>query len=133
MELLGAERVSSMVPVGDLVRGGAMVTYGSDWDNVPEPTPWLGLQTLVTRMNPDNPEQGVLGPAQRVDLETALQILTINGAHAMELEKVTGSIEAGKDADMIVLDQNLFKIPVDKIIDTKVSRTVLKGKTVYAK
>ena len=37
MELLGAERVSSMVPVGDLVRGGAMVTYGSDWDNVPEP------------------------------------------------------------------------------------------------
>jgi predicted amidohydrolase YtcJ len=49
----------------------------------------------------------------------------------MELEKVTGSIEVGKDADMIVLKHNLFKIPVEKIINTKVERTVLKGKTVY--
>jgi hypothetical protein len=120
-----------MVPVGELVRDGAMVTYGSDWDNVPEPNPWEGVQTLVTRSNPKKPDLGVLGPDQRVDLETALQIVTINGAHAMELEKVTGSIEVGKDADLIVLKKNLFKIPVEKIIDTKVERTVLKGKTVY--
>lgn len=73
----------------------------------------------------------MLGPAQRVDLETALEIVTINGAHTMELEKVTGSIEVGKDADMIVLNRNLFKIPIEKIHETKVLRTVLKGKTVY--
>ena len=131
VELLGDDRVKSMVPVGELVRDGAMVTYGSDWDNVPEPNPWEGVQTLVTRSNPKKPDLGVLGPDQRVDLETALQIVTINGAHAMELEKVTGSIEVGKDADMIVLKKNLFKIPVEKIIDTKVERTVLKGQTVY--
>jgi hypothetical protein len=104
---------------------------GQTWDNVPEPNPWEGVQTLVTRSNPQKLDLGVLGPDQRVDLETALEIVTINGAHAMELEKVTGSIEVGKDADMIVLKKNLFKIPVEKIIDTKVERTVLKGQTVY--
>jgi len=71
VELLGDERVKSMVPVGELVRDGATVTYGSDWDNVPEPNPWEGVQTLVT------------------------------------------------------------KVPVEKIIDTKVERTVLQGNTVY--
>ena len=131
VELLGPARVSQMVPIGELARNGAILAYGSDWDNVPEPDPWLGLETLVTRVNPDQPELGVLGPDQRVDLETAIEIVTINGAHTMELEKVTGSIEVGKDADMIVLDRNLFKIPVEKIHETKVLRTVLKGKTVY--
>jgi predicted amidohydrolase YtcJ len=131
VELLGPARVSQMVPIGELARNGAILVYGSDWDNVPEPDPWLGLETLVTRVNPDYPELGVLGPDQRVDLETAIEIVTINGAHTMELEKVTGSIEVGKDADMIVLDRNLFKIPVEKIHETKVLRTVLKGKTVY--
>ena len=52
-------------------------------------------------------------------------------AHTLGLEKITGTIEAGKDADFIVLDQNLFEVAVEKIIKTRVLRTVLKGKTVY--
>jgi hypothetical protein len=120
-----------MVPVGSMQAAGGHVTYGSDWDNVPEPDPWMALQTLITRVNPGSPEQGVLAPQQRVDLLTALDIMTINGARLMELEDVTGSIEVGKDADLIVIDQNLFDIPADKIINTKVLRTVLQGKTVY--
>lgn len=131
VELLGSDRVRSMVPVGEMTRNGGMVVYGSDWDNVPEPDPWVGLQTLVTRVNPRQPELGVLGPDQRVELATAIEILTINGAHALGLEDVTGSIEVGKDADMIVLDQNLFEIDRDEIIETKVLRTVLKGRTVH--
>jgi predicted amidohydrolase YtcJ len=130
VELLG-DRVANMVPIGGMQDGGGHVTYGSDWDNVPEPDPWMAMQTLITRMNPEHPEQGVLGPQQRVDLLTALEIMTINGARAMELEDVTGSIMVGKDADMVVIDQNLFEIPADEIIKTRVSRTVLKGKTVY--
>lgn len=131
--LLGADRVGNMVPVGDMQKEGGHVSYGSDWDNVPEPDPWMALQTLITRINPASPEQGVLAPQQRVDLLTALEIMTINGARLMELEDVTGSIEVGKDADLIVIDQDLFDIPADKIINTKVLRTVLQGKTVYTR
>jgi N-acyl-D-aspartate/D-glutamate deacylase len=79
----------------------------------------------------DQPELGVLGPDQRVDLETAIEIVTINGAHTLGLEVINGSIEVGKDADFIVLDQNLFEIPVEKIIKAKVLQAVLQGKTVY--
>ena len=133
IELLGKERVSQMVPVAELVKGGATVVYGSDWDNVPEPDPWLAMQTLVTRTNPDKPKLGVLGPPEKVDLATAIRILTLNGAHALGLEKTTGSIEVGKDADMIVINHDLFSIPVDQIIKTQVQRTLLKGKTVYSR
>ncbi len=130
-ELLGRDRVSQMVPVGKLVGNGAIVAYGSDWDNVPEPDPWLALQTLVTRTNPDQPELGVIGPEMRVDLPTAIEILTINGAHALGLEAVTGSIEPGKEADFIVLNQNLFDVPIEKVVETEVLRTVLRGRTVH--
>jgi predicted amidohydrolase YtcJ len=131
VELLGTERVRNMVPIGELRQNGGVLAYGSDWDNVPEPDPWMALQTLVTRQNPDDPNLGTLGPDQRVDLGAAIEIITINGAHTMGLEAVTGSIEVGKDADMIVIDQNIFEIPMDQIIKTKVLRTVLKGRTVY--
>jgi predicted amidohydrolase YtcJ len=50
----------------------------------------------------------------------------------LEKEDETGTIEAGKSADFIVIDQNILEVPVEKIHKTKVLRTVLKGKTVYA-
>ena len=131
VELLGQRRVRNMVPIGALHRLGNVISYGSDWDNVPEPDPWLALQTMVTRQNPDRPELGILGPEQRVDLETALEFITIGGAKTMKLEDQTGSIEVGKDADLIVLDRNLFDIPAEQIGQTQVVQTLLKGNTVY--
>lgn len=133
IKLLGKDRVGQMVPVGEMHRHGGRVVYGSDWDNVPEPDPWIALETLVTRVNPDKPKLGALAPEQAVDLATALQILTINGAHTLDREQQTGSITVGKDADLIVLDRNLFKIPSDQIHETKVLRTILRGKTVHKK
>ena len=53
------------------------------------------------------------------------------GAHTLGLGKITGTIEAGKDADFIVISQNILEIPVEKIHETKVLQTVLQGKTVY--
>ena len=81
---------------------------------------------------PAHPEYGQLWPEnERIDVETAIQIFTRNGAIAMETEDVTGTIEVGKSADFIVINQNILEIPVEKIHKTKVLRTVLKGKTVY--
>jgi predicted amidohydrolase YtcJ len=58
-------------------------------------------------------------------------MMTYSGAYGMGLEKVTGSIEPGKCADFIVLNQNILEVPVEKIHKTKVLKTVLRGHTVY--
>ena len=65
------------------------------------------------------------------DVETAIEIFTRNGAMAMEEEDETGTIEVGKSADFIVINQNLLEIPPQKIHETKVLLTVLQGKAVY--
>jgi hypothetical protein len=121
----------TMTPIKSMVDAGAVVTYGSDWDNVPEPNPWLGLEGMVTRRYPGHPEYGQWKMDERVDIETAIQIFTRNGAMAMEREDETGTIEPGKSADFIILNQNLLEIPPEKIHETKVLKTVLRGHTVY--
>ncbi len=118
-------------PLKTLIDAGAVVTYGSDWDNVPDPDPWFALEGMITRQYPGKPDYGQLNPNERVDVETAIQIFTRNGAMAMEKENETGTIEVGKSADFIVINQNLLKIPTEKIHKTKVLQTVLRGKTVY--
>jgi len=131
-DLLGYERMTQTFgTIGSWVRNGITVSYGSDWDNVPEPDTWMAMEGMVTRQAPGAPEKGLLNPEERVDVPTAIRIFTINGALAMMVEDTTGSIEAGKSADFIVINQNLLKIPADQIHKTKVLQTVLQGKTVY--
>ena len=72
-----------------------------------------------------------LWPEQAIDLAATLRIFTINGAVAGKQAERTGSIEVGKAADFIVLDRNLFAIPVADISDTQVLLTVLDGVPVY--
>ena len=121
----------TMTPLKSLVDAGAVVTYGSDWDNVPEPDPWFAMEGMITRQYPGKPEFGQLNPDQRIDRETAIQIFTRNGAVGMEKEDETGTIEVGKSADFIVLNQNILEVPVKQIHETKVLHTVLQGKTVF--
>lgn len=130
--LLGRQRTQAIGPIRSLLAAGETVGYGSDWDNIPEPNPWLALQVMVTRQNPSAPERGFLARAEAVDVATGLEILTINGAFGLGLDDRTGSIEVGKDADLIVLNQDLLKAPVTEIHKTKVLRTVLRGKTIFA-
>ncbi len=132
VKMIGRDRFNlTMTPLKTLIDAGAVVTYGSDWDNIPEPDPWFALEGMVTRMYPGKPEYGRLNPDERVDVETAIQIFTRNGAMAMEKEDETGSIEPGKSADFIVINQNLLEISPEKIHETKVVQTVLKGRTVF--
>ena len=68
---------------------------------------------------------------QAIGLETALEIMTINGAKALKAEDVADSIEVGKSADLIVLDRNVFEIPVRSIADTLILTTIFEGRTVH--
>jgi len=121
----------TFTPLKSMVKHGALVTYGSDWDNVPTPDPWIGLEGMITRQYPGHPEYGQLNPDERLDRETAIEIFTRNGIMGLEKEDVTGSIEVDKSADFIVLNQNILEASVEKIHETKVLRTVLQGKTVF--
>jgi predicted amidohydrolase YtcJ len=121
----------TFTPIKSMVDAGAVVTYGSDWDNVPEPDPWFALEGMVTRQYPGKPEYGQLNPDERVDVETAIEIFTRNGTMAMEKEDETGTIEPDKSADFIIISQNILEIPVENIHKTKVLQTVFQGKTVH--
>jgi predicted amidohydrolase YtcJ len=132
--MLGGKRMNETYGIiRSWVDSGIIVSYGSDWDNIPEPDPWFALEGMITRMTPGQPENGALNPSQRIDVETAISIFTINGAINMEVEDVTGSIVLGKSADFIVINQNILEIPVENIHKTEVLRTVLMGNTVYEK
>lgn len=131
-QVIGEERANRFWPTKSLLEAGAHVIYGSDWPSVvPDPNPWPGIEAMVTRRDPYGNFPGALWPEQAIDLETAIRIFTINGAAAGKQADRTGSIEVGKSADFIVLDRNLFQVPVEDISETKVLLTVVSGREVY--
>jgi predicted amidohydrolase YtcJ len=70
-------------------------------------------------------------PEQAIDLPTALAAYTVGAAYANGLDAETGSIEVGKAADLVVLDRNLFALPVHEIAQARVLLTLLEGEVVY--
>jgi predicted amidohydrolase YtcJ len=88
----------------------------------------MALQSMVTRKDYKG---RVWGPNQRVTVDQALTIATINGAYASSEEHLKGSIAAGKLADFVVLEKDPHDVEPDQIMNIKVNRTVVGGKTVY--
>ena len=132
-QVIGEERANRFWPTRSLLEAGAHVIYGSDWPSVvPDPNPWPGIEAMVTRRDPYGNFPGALWPEQAIDLEQALRIFTINGAAAGKQAHRTGTIEVGKSADFIVLDRNIFQVPVEDISETQVLLTVVSGKEVYS-
>jgi predicted amidohydrolase YtcJ len=119
MEPLIGERAHSQLPVRDIYDTGAIVTLSSDWD-VSSLSPFVGMQNALTR-----------GAQSLPDLASVIEAYTINGAYVMDQDHITGSLEKGKEADFIVIDQNPFEIDVNKINTIKVLKTILAGETVY--
>lgn len=126
---LGPER-SKVWPVKTLTEAGALVIYGSDWPVVPTANPWLGIESMVTRSDPAGAGNNPDWPEQAVDLATTLRIFTMNGAIANKAGDRSGSLEAGKDADFIVLDRNIFEVPITDVGETEVLLAVVAGKAV---
>jgi len=129
---LGPDR-SKVWPVKSLIESGALVIYGSDWPVVPTPNPWPGIESMVTRSDPTGASDVQDWPEQAVDLDTVLRIFTINGAIANKAGDSSGSLEIGKDADFIVLDRNVFEVPISDVGETQVLLSVVGGRTVVNK
>jgi predicted amidohydrolase YtcJ len=98
---LGAERFARTQPFRSYVKAGVRITSGSDYD-VTSHNPWIGLYALLTRKSQSDGK--VFGPEETLDLAEALRTYTTNGAYLTYDEKVRGSLEAGKLADLVVLD-----------------------------
>lgn len=135
---LGPERYARMEPEGSLYEAGATLAYGSDWPIDPF-AEFLALKIAITRKgDPTHPAS--FGPAYAGRLNddpllprnVALRAITMNSAYQLRLEEVIGSIEVGKLADMIVLDQNFLQAPEDDLGKTKVLLTMTGGKIVFA-
>jgi hypothetical protein len=118
-DFLIGERAEPLIPLKDLFEAGAKITLSSDWD-VSDLNPFIGMQNALTRK-----------PQHLTRLEDVIAAYTINGAYTMRQEDKVGSLEVGKHADLIVLNQNLFEIPVNRINKTKVLMTFLAGELVY--
>jgi len=106
---------------------GIVAAAGSDFSPGPF-DPRMAIQGMVTRTGWNGETWGA---NQRVSVEEALRINTINGAYNSHEESIKGSITVGKLADFVVLSDDLYTVPHDKIKDLEIVRTVVGGKTVY--
>ncbi len=131
---LGKERGEHYFPTKTMLDKGVFIITGTDWPAaVPSPDPWKGLEGLVTRKDPYGQRTDTLWAQEAVPLATAIRLFTLNSADALGLTASTGSVEKGKWADLIVLDQNLFDIPIESVSDTQVLQTWFKGEQVFAR
>jgi hypothetical protein len=108
---------------------GIRVPGASDYGPGPF-EPLMALQSMVTRKDFSG---NVWGPKQRVSLDEALTIATLNGAYASHEEQVKGSITAGKYADFVMLGKDPHDVNPDEIKNIDVVRTVVGGKTMHPK
>lgn len=131
-KILGSERIKTTYAFRSLFDAGVKVAFGSDWFVAP-PTPLEGIYAAVTRRTLDdlNPDGWV--PEQKVTVEEALTAYTINGAYASFDEKIKGSLEPGKLADFVIIDQDLTKIKPEQIRDAQILQTFVGGKSVFKK
>jgi len=130
---LGLKRADEEYPMASFFKAGVTVASASDYAVTIPCNPLRAIQIGMTRscLGITDPKE-ILWPEERASLDQMIASFTINGAVANFLENTTGSIEAGKMADLIVLDRNLFAIPVEEISKVEVILTLFEGKIVFS-
>ena len=114
-------------PAHSLLKQGATIAGASDW-SVSSPNPWNAMAQAMTRVGP----MGVLNADERIDRETMFYAYTLNAARTIGLDKQIGSLTAGKQADFIVVDRDVFSVDEKALHDTQVLQTWFAGRQVYA-
>jgi len=134
----GPERMARTYTAKSLFDAGALVTFSSDdWGRLDVLSPYLGMQVGHNRQYPkewlaegENGSAFRLPESEKLDLELMVRGYTINGAHQFRLEDDIGSIEVGKSADLVVLDDNLFDMDRYAIHTTKPSAVMMEGEII---
>jgi predicted amidohydrolase YtcJ len=130
LPFIGEERARYHYPFGSLQRAGARLAFGSDW-TVSTANPLPQIEVAVTRVEHPNRDTEPLLPREALDLETAVAAFTRGSAYVNFLDVETGSIEAGKLADLVVLDRDLFDPETGPVGDARVLLTLVEGEPVH--
>jgi predicted amidohydrolase YtcJ len=130
-KLVGEHRFRrDYLPYSSILRTGALMTFGADVPGVgvDEIAPLVQIEAAVTRRRPGRPDDRPAGGHEQIALSDALRCYTINGAKALRLETITGSIEIGKRADLVHLGRNPYAIPHHEIHAIPIVRTMFGGR-----
>jgi predicted amidohydrolase YtcJ len=125
----GEELMKRCMAFRTLLDAGVPAAAGSDFSPGPF-APLMGIQGMVTRTGWNGETWGAV---QRISVDDAIRVNTINGAYASREEALKGSIAPGKLADFVVLADDPHIVPADTIRDIEIVRTVTGGATVYQK
>ena len=124
---LGEERASFLSPMASAIKAGLVCSNHTDFSVTPM-DPMRVMWSAVTRQSRGGK---VIGPDERIDRWESLKALTINAAWQIREEDQKGSLEAGKLADIAILDANPLTVATDDIVKIKVVETLKEGKTVF--
>jgi predicted amidohydrolase YtcJ len=127
MQEYGAERLDSMFALRSFIDAGIRPTLASDYPPGPF-EPMMALQSMVTRTDITGK---TWGPRQKITVEEALRVCTLNGAYASFEEHEKGSLEPGKLADVVVLGRNPLEEDPASLVTIPVERTMVGGNWVY--
>ncbi|WP_156308119.1 amidohydrolase [Sphingobacterium endophyticum] len=129
-ERIGPERMKGAYAYNKLLKEYGMLALGSDFP-VEHYNPLYGFHAAVARVDKEGFPNGGFQMENAISREHALRGMTIWAAYSCFQEKKRGSIEKGKDADFVILDDDIMKAPNEKLRNIKTLRTVIAGKTEY--
>jgi predicted amidohydrolase YtcJ len=127
---IGKERARTTYAFRSLLDNQVLLAAGSDWTVAPL-NPLTGIWAAVTRQTVDGRNPGGWVPEEKITVEEAVRAYTFNAAYAGFSEKMKGTIEPGKWADMTVLDRDIFSLAPEEILKTKVRLTFVAGRKVF--
>jgi predicted amidohydrolase YtcJ len=129
---IGPVRIRTTYAFRALIGADAPLAFGSDWTVAPL-DPMLGVYAAVTRRTLDGRNPGGWIPDQKITVGEALRAYTYGNAWAMFMDQKWGALVAGRYADVVVLDRDLFAVPPESIGGVKVRYTIVGGHVVYSK
>src|SRR6266436_3154446 len=128
---VGPDRVKGAYAWATMQKFGVRLAFGTDYDVEPI-TPFRGLHACVTRELPEGGPQGGWEPQEKISLGDCIRAYTSGSAYGEFMEGKKGELKAGEFADFIVLSNDLTKVEPREYTNTRVLRTVVGGKAVYA-
>ena len=130
LPFVSPEAAAMMYAFGSILRSGGRLAFGSDW-TVSTPDPLLQLEVAVTRKRPGCDGDEPLLPGESLSLEESVFAATMGSAFVNHLDTVTGSLEPGKLADIVILDRDLFDRGAGSIGEARVATTLVEGDVVH--